>query len=362
MTTKAQPPGDGAPDFMTPMLFQYVVALCCARRNPDAVDITIGDYVVDATTQAARDVDVTVTLTEADGSRRAFKGYEVKREKAPLDVVDVEQLCMKFIDLPDVTHRAIVSASGYTANAVKKAKAHGVELYERKEWVRPVRELIPELANMGVPAEAFKVRTYGLVWAGEGTHYLEAPAGTPEFQWTSDRALYSGDGTPHGAYADVGQYLDALRRRALDYLWALPEIESHVTPELVAQVEAQGAVDTPPWAHTHIFGVEMDGVYLKFEPEVLVQIVAVHINGQLQWQMRKRLPQFFVLENVDTHEVYAGTAISQATQEDVYMGFVFAPGSRNITFHTRIALTERQQKVIRRLKLLATPGTAAEKV
>jgi hypothetical protein len=36
--------------------------------------------------------------------------------------------------MPTVTHRAIVSASGFTRPAVKKAKRHGVELYELKEW------------------------------------------------------------------------------------------------------------------------------------------------------------------------------------------------------------------------------------
>jgi hypothetical protein len=70
---------------------------------------------------------------------------------------------MKFTDIPDVTHRAIVSASGNTANAKKKAKAHGVELFERKEWTRPVSELIPELDKMGAPSEAFQVRTMGLI-------------------------------------------------------------------------------------------------------------------------------------------------------------------------------------------------------
>lgn len=57
-----------------------------------------------------RDVDVTVTLSESPGIVRAFKAYEVKRDKAPLDVADVEQLCIKLLDMPSVTYRAIVSA------------------------------------------------------------------------------------------------------------------------------------------------------------------------------------------------------------------------------------------------------------
>jgi hypothetical protein len=357
MNKKAQTPGTGQSDFMSPMLFQYVVALCCARRNPDAVDITVGDYVTDATTGAQRDVDVTVTLLEADGSRRAFRGYEVKREGSPLDVTEVEQLCMKFMDMPDVTHRAIVSASGYTANAKKKAKAHGVELFERKEWTRPVSELIPELDRMGPPAEAFQVRTMGLIWS-ECSYYLIAPEGPGAFQWTAAQALFSQSGASHSVYTSVGSYFEALRLRSQGALWAIDPIQKHVTPAVVEQAERQGTADTPPWEHTHTLDVERDGVYLRFEQEGLVQITAVHIYGHLQWQVRKRVPQFFVLENVDTREVFAGTAIAEGTAENAFMGLVFAPGSRDISVHPRIELSERQRSVIRQLKLLSeTPAT-----
>ena len=69
---------------LTPMLVQYLVALCCLRRNPDAVDVTVGDLVLDVAANKRRDVDITITLPEADGAVRAFKAYEVKREGEPL--------------------------------------------------------------------------------------------------------------------------------------------------------------------------------------------------------------------------------------------------------------------------------------
>ena len=58
---------------LTPMLVQYLVGLCCLRYDPDAVDVTIGDLVLDTAAQKKRDVDVTVTVKEEDGSLRAFK-------------------------------------------------------------------------------------------------------------------------------------------------------------------------------------------------------------------------------------------------------------------------------------------------
>jgi hypothetical protein len=99
---------------LSPMLVQYLVGLCCLKWDPDAVDVTISDMVLDPAAGKERDVDVTVTITESGSVTHAFKAYEVKHESAPLDVADVEQLCMKLLDMPSVTHRAIVSASGFT--------------------------------------------------------------------------------------------------------------------------------------------------------------------------------------------------------------------------------------------------------
>ena len=96
---------------LTPMLVQYLVGLCCLRWDPEAIDVTIGDMVLDEAADKERDVDVTVTVAESDGTKSAFKAYEVKREGSPLDVADVEALCLKLLDMPSISHRAIVSSS-----------------------------------------------------------------------------------------------------------------------------------------------------------------------------------------------------------------------------------------------------------
>src|ERR1700674_2014440 len=123
---------------LTPMLVQYLVGLCCLRWDPDAVDVTIGDMVRDEAANKERDVDVTVTVAEADGARRAFKAYEVKREGSALDVADVEALCLKLGDMPSISHRAIVSSSGFTTGAQAKASYHGVDLFSLRPWTRPL--------------------------------------------------------------------------------------------------------------------------------------------------------------------------------------------------------------------------------
>lgn len=131
---------------LTPMLVQYLVGLCCVRVSPDAVDVTLGDLVEDTAARKVRDVDITVTMQEA-GTVLAFKAYEVKRERRPLDVAIVEQLIAKFQDMPQVTHRAIVSASGFTDGAIAKADAHAVELYVFRPWEVPKGSEMPSFRD-----------------------------------------------------------------------------------------------------------------------------------------------------------------------------------------------------------------------
>jgi len=90
--------------------------------------------VPDVASEKERDVDVTVTKRNSDGGLEIYKGIEVKDEKQPLDVIRVEQLCLKMSDMPALTHRSIVSASGYTKPAILKARKHGIDLFEIVNW------------------------------------------------------------------------------------------------------------------------------------------------------------------------------------------------------------------------------------
>jgi hypothetical protein len=90
---------------LTHMLVQYLVGLCCMRANADAVQVELGDLVLDDVLGKKRDVDVTVTIHNTDGEDWAFKAFEVKDEKSPLDVTVIEQLCGKLADMSSVTNR-----------------------------------------------------------------------------------------------------------------------------------------------------------------------------------------------------------------------------------------------------------------
>jgi len=112
----------------------HIVGLLSRATHPESVDVEMGSFVWDEASENNRDVDVTITVRNPDGTVSVFKGIEVKAHSRKLGSEVVEQLAQKMKDMPTITHRAIVSASGFTRPAVKKAKKHGVELYELKEW------------------------------------------------------------------------------------------------------------------------------------------------------------------------------------------------------------------------------------
>jgi hypothetical protein len=83
--------------------------------------VVLGDRVLDVTTGTRRDVDIVVA------GDQGILAVEVKDKGRPLDVGIVEGICMKYADMPQIQSRAIVSSSGYTEPAIKKARAHNVK-------------------------------------------------------------------------------------------------------------------------------------------------------------------------------------------------------------------------------------------
>ena len=112
----------------------YLVGLLSLISNPDDVDVELGSRIVDATTQRERDVDITFKVKDAATGARVFKGIEVKDHSRKLDVTHVEQLAQKLKDMPVLAVKCIVSATGYTSSAIKKAAHHGIELFELIDW------------------------------------------------------------------------------------------------------------------------------------------------------------------------------------------------------------------------------------
>ena len=100
---------------LTPVDVHSLVGLLSVPSGSENVEVALRD-----------NVDVTITTKDKDGNVTAFHGIEGKDHARPLDVADVEQLCATFNDMPGPTSHAIVSASGYTKPAIRKARHHAV--------------------------------------------------------------------------------------------------------------------------------------------------------------------------------------------------------------------------------------------
>lgn len=123
---------------LTPTDIHLLVGLLTQISHPNGVDIVLGDMVFDSVAEKERDVDITVRLIGNTGTT-IFEGIEIKHHRRPLDATHVEQLCAKLNDMPAFTERGIVSASGYSKPAIRKASHNKVTLYELRDWPVPMK-------------------------------------------------------------------------------------------------------------------------------------------------------------------------------------------------------------------------------
>lgn len=345
---------------LTPMLVQYLVALCCACRNPDAVDVTLGDMVLDAAARKTRDVDITITIREIDGALRAFKAYEVKREGEPLDVASVEQLCIKLKDMPTVTYPAIVSASGFTDGAIAKANAHGVELYVLKPWIKPLADGFPALKDLGSPQQEFSRSHSILLHWKDWTLGFHGLGTSQSLQLAGSSPVFSADGRLHEQYANLDQFAHSLLQRSTDILATAEPAKTLAIP-FRAQVAAenQDVSESPSSPHTHEMQVVADQVFVNHN-NALILTDSVTISGHLYWRAHMRVPEHFVLERVPTGEAFAGAVvIDWGSPGGGMSALIFSPDSRDIKVHRQIRLLDKHRHALRQMKIDSVPKPMA---
>lgn len=339
---------------LTPMMVQYLVGLCCLRHDPEAIDVTIGDMVMDDAAGKERDVDVTVTLTGGDGEITAFKASEVKHEGKALDVAAVEQLVQKLSDMPKVTHRAIFSTSGYTDGACAKAANHGVELYTLRPWDRPISQDFPDFPGLGTPGE-FLAHTQSslLYWADHHMHFV-ASSGPPSFTIADDTPVVSPDGKAHAAYATMLDYKNDLLMRSTGILYTNDPASTVLkTFPCVMKESGEGYLAGPAWPHTHTLDLASDGAHLQLDGLEPFQLDSVTISGQLQWRKQVIEPEFKILERVGDQSIFAGAAVADYGVDDGRMfAMIFPDKGRELGIHN-IRIPEKQRNMIRDLKIRA---------
>lgn len=327
------------------MLVQYLVGLCCLRGNPDAVQVELGDLVLDDTVGKTRDVDVTVTTPGENGEIWAFKAFEVKDEKSALDVSIVEQLCAKLTDMSSVTHRAIVSSSGFSDSAIRKAQHHGVELYKLETSTDPIEFDFPRFGFQGVPEEALPIKLSLLFWVNAQVKVI-APRAKGDFGIGDADPILDSKGAAHGQYATFSQFREAIIKRSTNVLFPLEPAQTMY--RTLPEIHAAGLSFTAEWPHSHTLDVSMDDVHVRSGD--LLKIETVTISGFMRWQRAREKPDFKVMRRVPDGQPFAGAFIAQGDREGHMFAFVISD-SRAMGIHI-VQLEKKHLNMIRELSLI----------
>lgn len=336
---------------LTPMIVQYLVGLCCFRNDPDAVDVTVGDMVMDDIAQKERDVDVTVTVKSEGGEISVFKAYEVKHEKKPIDIATVEQLCAKMDDMSSVNYKAIVSSSGYTESSIRKAKAKGVDLYVLKPWTEEIWKRFPDFPDLGHPSDFFaSVESNLLYWASYRINLI-VPEGPPSFSWSYDNKAYGSDGKIHKDFKTMEDFVNDILMESTEILFKIDPADtvSRIFPS--HPIENGEFECGPAWPHSHTLEVGEKSIFLSIGDK-FCQIKRLTITGSLQWRKRIRVPEFYIIESVDGEKVLAATAIADYGSDDGKMfALTFPSKTRELGVH-QFKLSEKHRNIIKKLKIV----------
>lgn len=331
----------------SPILVQYLAALCALNWGALAVnvDVTSGNTPEDTLAEQPHDVDVTITVDTPDGIH-AFKGFEVRHWSNPLDAADIDVLVAKFNDIPEITHRAIVSSSGFTETAIGNATHHNVELFTFAPWDRPISEHFYFLASM-------KTADQNLI--NDNFIYLqwnnaEAWVGTnsPPMNFQPDEPLYDANGNSHPEYSTYSAYSEALLLRSSNALASVKPIRDMALPLIEALSDRRPDPLEPQWHWGYTADCSGDAVYFTAPDGELYQIETLTIYGMLQW---KRTPVIYsALEGVPNGELFSGAIIAPSSTEGRMSVIAFPASNRELSFG-QIQLQPKHLDSIRELNI-----------
>ena len=339
------------------MHFQYLVGLCCLRAHPDAVEMVLGDRVLDSASESSRDVDVTISFSDGNGQRAAFAGYEAKMERGALDQAKVEQLCIKLNDMPDLTMRAIVSASGFSDTAVKKARKHSVSLFEFRDWTEPVRDGFPEMDLVGGAAESLGMAQSEFRWIGPIliAHLNPGEIGSEAFDSLISPELHmlQADGSAHPDFDTLNSLLVRSSRRMSFCLGQTPEaMQAYLVPlPYPPNLRPDGPVGDPVTFRNLVLPI-IDPIYFRSESKI-VQLKSVEIQATLQWHYQRLPSEYKVLTDIENSRPFAAAAMTQFPgNPDALLAAILGPENALVRLNV-IHLTDAQKNFIHRLRVRA---------
>ncbi|CAN5116519.1 hypothetical protein BH11PLA2_BH11PLA2_37920 [soil metagenome] len=340
---------------MTPMHFQYLAGLCCLRCNPDAMEMILGDRVLDESTGTCRDVDVTITINES-GNRTAFMGFEAKMESGPLDVSKVEQLCAKLNDMPGFTTRAIVSASGYSKTAIQKAKKHNIKLYTFQDWQGNVSDSFPKLTLEGPPQEAIGHKATHLKWLDPVSYRLilrEKCGDCGPLEPDRDSTVQGVDGRNIGDIATLDQLIKHTIQYCTDNIKHDKRADAVLMQPLPypPYLEPDGPKGEPI-VYDNIICQLSEPAYILAHGK-LHEVVQIELSGKVQWHMTSMKAEYRILTDTDGGPAFAGAAIATYPPQPNFMIVTTIIADSTFVGYRLVHLTEKQMNFISQLTVLA---------
>lgn len=246
--------------------------------------------------------------------------------------------------MPSITHRAIVSSSGFSDGAKRKAEHHGVDLYTLEKCATPIELEFPRFGLKGLPEDAIPFSRKLLVWLNAHVNVV-APSAKRNFNIAVTDPLLDSTGAVHARYKTFGQYRDEILLRSTEVLWAIDPAQT--MDRTLPEFHPSGRSVTAEWPHTHTLDVSSDDIHFRVGD--LVKIERITISGNMRWERQSEQLDFRVMRRVRDGEPFAGALIALGQREGQMLAFVMSD-SPTMGIHL-VHLEEKHRNMIRQLSV-----------
>jgi hypothetical protein len=312
---------------LTPTDVHLLTGLLTQASSADNVKVELGSLVYDVAAEKVRDVDVTVA--QAVGDIKTLKGLEVKKHTEPLDVAHVEQLALKLKDMPALTSRQIVSASGYTSAAIRKAAAHDVELFRLADWTDKYSFEHARFNEMS----SFCSRSLEYV---SGPHlHIELESHGEEFAKADPSQIEVTDhqGAPHAWNVTFREFQNNLIVNTTNELQSHEEV-SILAPSISKRIDVSIGLS--------------DDSHLRLG-ELITNIKGARLQGIVRWKETPHPVEYKILVNEATDRPVIGCVLAELPNGNL-VGITASHVDRTIRL-INVAVSARNLAVIREMQL-----------
>lgn len=308
----------------------YIVGLLTFWFESDQnIDLELGSTISDIASDQERDIDITLTYKNPDGSVSALKGLEVKKHKRPLTVEHVEQLCAKFDDIPSITHRGIISSSGFTKPAIKKAEYHNVNLYCLDTWDSYYSANFFKIAfakNLPVTERMFY---WHKVFPKHSIVFQDKPFVRRSF--SPQTRLFTSKGEPY-------------KFQTLEALYSI--LDKRTLREFMLDRKASNRLNDKQLRKANVTVNMKDGVYIDLGDDKL-SLDHIDLVGEIICLETEIKPEFKILRKQSESEPFIGCAIAE-TKMGLFGISLRAGTNAPIAGLFRVATSDRlKQKIYR---------------